>query len=126
MTKEANTIQIQTDLGTITISPTAIAGVASRAVLQTYGVVGMALPSLRDGLVEMLNRDHSKRGVIVHSLDDGVIVDVYVVLAYGLRLSEVANNIKENVRFAVENTVGIPVKQINVHIQSVRPVEATE
>nr|WP_290665644.1 Asp23/Gls24 family envelope stress response protein [Ardenticatena sp.] len=126
MTRETNTVHIQTDLGTITIAPAAIAGVAARAVLQTYGVVGMALPSLRDGLVEMLSRDHSKRGVVVHSLDDGLAVDVYVVLAYGLRLSEVANNIKENVRFAVENTVGIPVRHINVHIQAVRPVEATD
>jgi len=110
----------QTELGQIEISNTAVASVAAHAVLQSYGVVGMALPGLREGLVELLQRDSSKRGVVVTTDGDEIAIDLYVVLEYGLRISEVAHNIMHNVKFAVEQALGRPVKQVNVHVQGLR------
>lgn len=110
----------QTELGRIEISHTAVASLAAHAVLQTYGVVGMASPGLREGIAELLQRDSSKRGVLVSAEDDEIVIDLYVILEYGLRISEVAHNIMSNVKFAVEQALGQPVKHVNVHIQGLR------
>lgn len=120
MSRDSSGFHIETDLGEISISPTTIASVAAHAVLETYGVVGMALPSVRDGIAELLHRDNSKRGVVVRADSDGITVDLYVVLEYGLRVSEIAHNIMSNVKFAIERTVGVPASHVNVHVQALR------
>ncbi len=109
-----------TNLGKIEISPTAVATLASSAVLKCYGVVGMASPSLRRGLAELLSRDSSRRGVRVKIGDDQIVIDLYVIIEYGVRISEVAHNIMGNVKFAVEKSLGVPVAQVNVHVQGLR------
>ncbi len=110
----------QTQLGTIEISPAAVAALASQAVLTCYGVVGMSSPSLRHGLAEILGRENYRRGVYARLIDDEIVIDLYVVLEYGTRISEVAQNIMRNVKYAVEHTLGIPVAGVNVHVQGLR------
>jgi uncharacterized alkaline shock family protein YloU len=110
----------QTLMGKIEIAPAAVAALASRAVLTCYGVVGMSSPSLRHGLAEILGRDSYRRGVRVELVDDEIEIDLYVVLEYGVRISEVAQNIMHNVKYAVEHALGIPVSTVNVHVQGLR------
>lgn len=104
-----------TYLGRIEISPEAIASLANHAVLKSYGVVGMASPRL----TRFLNRE-SQRGVEVQMIDDTIVIDLYVVVEYGTRISEVAHNIMGNVKYAVEKALGVPVAQVNVHVQGLR------
>lgn len=110
----------QTQLGIIEISPAAVAALASQAVLTCYGVVGMSSPSLRHGLAEILGRENYRRGVHARLVEDEIVIDLYVVLEYGTRISEVAQNIMRNVKYAVEHTLGIPVASVNVHVQGLR------
>ena len=110
----------ETRLGRIEVAPEVIATIASRAVLECYGVVGMASNSLRHGLAELLGKDHIRRGVRVDLVGDHVVIDLYVVLEYGLRISEVAHNVMESVKFIVEKSLGIPVAEVNVHVQGLR------
>ena len=110
----------ETRLGRIEVAPEVIATIASRSVLECYGVVGMASNSLRHGLGELLGKDHSRRGVRVALVGDHVVIDLYVVLEYGLRISEVAHNVMESVKFNVEKSLGIPVAEVNVHVQGLR------
>ena len=111
----------ETYLGKIEVSPLAVASLASEAVLSCYGVVGMApAGTLRDGLVEILQREAVHRGVEVRLLEGGIIVDLYVVVEYGTRISEVAHNIMETVKFGLERALGMPIKQVNVHVQDLR------
>ncbi|MBI3943603.1 MAG: Asp23/Gls24 family envelope stress response protein [Chloroflexi bacterium] len=113
----------ETPIGKIEISPNAIASLAARAVMKSYGVVGMAAPNLRQGLAEILSRNHWKRGVHVSIQGNSIIIDLYVVLEYGLRISEVAHNIMENVNFSVEQALGVPVTAVNIHVQGLRVSE---
>lgn len=106
--------------GKIEVSPHAIATVASRAVVDSYGVVGLAFPHRRDGLVEILQRDYSHRGVEVREVEDQVVIDLYIVVEYGTRISEVARNAASAVKFAVEKAIGLPVSQVNVNVQGIR------
>lgn len=110
----------QTQLGKIEISPAAVAALASQAVLTCYGVVGMSSPSLRHGLAEILGRENYRRGVQARLIDEEIVIDLYVVLEYGTRISEVAQNIMSNVKYAVEHALGIPVASVNVHVQGLR------
>lgn len=106
--------------GKIEVSTRAIATVAGRAVAQCYGVVGIAARHPRFATVETLTPDQFGRGVEVRFVDDHVIIDLYVVLEHGLRISEIAHNIMSNVKFAVERTLGMPVVRINVNVQALR------
>jgi len=106
-------------LGRIEVSPTAIASIASQAVLNSYGVVGMASKSLVDGLAQIIQPD-SKRGVEVKLEGDRIIIDLYVVIEYGTRISAVAHNVMSSVKFSVEKALGVPVSQVNVHVQGLR------
>ena len=107
-------------LGRIQVSPAAIAGLAAAAVLECYGVVGMSRPRLYSGLAKVLKREHYRRGIQVRVVDQRIIIDLYVVLEYGVRISEVAHNIMENVKFRVEKALSVPIEEINVHVQGLR------
>ncbi len=110
----------ETSLGKIEVSPTAIASLASQAVLECYGVVGMATKDLARGLVEILQPASHRRGVEVHLDNDRITIDLYVVLEYGTRLITVARNIQSGVKYAVEKALGMPVTAVNIHIQDLR------
>lgn len=105
-------------LGHIEISPTAIATIASQAVLQSYGVVGMASKNVVDGLAQRLTRD-PRHGVEV-VMDGSLTINLYIVVEYGTRISQVASSAANSVRFHVERALGMPVGDINVHVQGLR------
>src|SRR5579859_587955 len=106
--------------GKIEVSPRAIATIAGRAVSECYGVVGIAARRPRFGAVELLAPENYRRGVDVRFTNDHSAIDVYVVLEHGLRITEIAHNIMENVKFAVERTLGLRVVRINVNVQALR------
>jgi uncharacterized alkaline shock family protein YloU len=103
-------------LGRIEVSPTAIASIANEAVLTCYGVVGTAAKDLATGIANILSPD-SKRGIDVHVEDGHLTIDLYVIIEYGTRIVAVANSVMSVVKFSVEQTLGIPVTSVNVHVQ---------
>ena len=109
--------------GKIEVSPRAIAHLASRAAQRSYGVVGLASRHARPGLAELLRREEISKGVDVGFDNGQVVVDLYVVLEYGVRISEVARNIMSNVKFALESSLGVPVVHVNVNVQGIRVSE---
>ncbi len=111
-------------LGKIEVSPHAIASIAGQAVLECYGVVGMAPKHPRDDLAEILPGSKFRRGVDVRFDGGQITIDLFVVIEYGTRVSEVAQGIKNRVRFTVEHATGLPVTDVNVHVQGLR-VSAT-
>ena len=106
--------------GRIEISPQAIATLAGEAVLRCYGVVGMANKNLIDGIADLLAPDRWGRGVDVRVRDGKVSVDLYVIVQYGTRISEVAHGVMHGVQYALEQALGVPVAEVNVHVQGLR------
>lgn len=80
----------------------------------------MASRSLRDDLGELLARDASHRGVEVQLRGGEIGVDLYVIIEYGVRISEVARNVMSLVRFRLEKALDMPVAYVNVHVQGLR------
>lgn len=108
-------------LGTINISPNTIAMVAGIATMQCFGVVGMASRNLQDGISDLLTgKDNLTKGIEVVIEEDQVYVDLYVIVEYGVRIQEVARNVMRNVRYAIENQLGLDILKVNVIIQSIR------
>jgi uncharacterized alkaline shock family protein YloU len=106
--------------GRIEVFPSAVGAIAAHAALRCYGITGMAARGLRDGVAELLRRESVDRGVEVVEAQGGLAIDVFVIVQYGIRISEVAHNLQEAVKFEVERSVSVPVVQVNVNVQGVR------
>jgi uncharacterized alkaline shock family protein YloU len=104
----------------IEVSPKAISHLAYRAATRSYGVVGLASRHSRPGWAELLRRDEVSKGVEVSLSNGQVIINLYVILEYGTRISEVAHNIMSNVKFALESSLGVSVVHVNVTVQGIR------
>ena len=104
-------------LGKIEVLPNAIHTIAVQAISECYGVVGITAPRLHYGQPVILDPQHLNQGVQVRMVNDHMVLDVYVALEYGLRISEIAHNIMSSVKFSVEKMLGVPVAQVNVNVQ---------
>ena len=113
MTKET------TQLGSINVSPQAVATIAYQSALQSYGVVGMAAKNVVDGLANAIAKDPT-HGVEVHYDGQTINIDLYIIVEYGTRIKSVANSVANTVRYHVEKAMGLPINHINVHVQGLR------
>lgn len=109
-------------LGSIQVSPRAIATIAFHAARESYGVVGLAHKNLVNGLAQALVKDPT-RGVEVRYDGDQIIIDVYVIIEYGTRITTVAASVSNTVRYHVEKALGLPVAEVNIHVRGLRVSE---
>lgn len=107
-------------LGRIEVSPHAMSSIAGLVVLESYGVVGMAPKDSREYMAALLPRANFRRGIDVKYADGKMIIDLYVIIEYGTRISEVAHGIKNRVKYIVERDTGLTVTQVNVHVRGLR------
>jgi len=103
--------------GKIEVLPNAIHTIAVQATSGCYGVLGLAAPRLQNGRAVILPPEQSNQGIRISTVNNQLIVEVYVALEYGLRISEIANNIMSSVKFSIEKLLDIPVAQVNVNVQ---------
>jgi uncharacterized alkaline shock family protein YloU len=108
-----------TPIGSIHVSPNAIATIAYQSALRSYGVVGMASKNIVDGLTHAIAKDPT-HGVDVNYDGQRVDIDIYIIVEYGTRIKSVANSVAKLVRFQVEKALGLPINDINVHVQGLR------
>jgi len=120
MAVEIQQMNAQSIAGRIEVSPNAIASLAAQASLECYGVVGMASPNFVNGLAELLHIEQRNRGVQVHFDDEQITIDLFVILQYGTRISTVADEMTQSVKFNVERALGRKLKAVNVHVQGLR------
>ncbi|AJD90957.1 Asp23/Gls24 family envelope stress response protein [Jeotgalibacillus haloalkalitolerans] len=114
-------IELTTKYGQIDISNDVIAMVAGGAAIECYGIVGMASKhQIRDGLTDILRRENFTRGVIVRQDGDKVTIDMYIIVGYGTKISEVAHNVQSSVKYTLDKTVGLSVEAVNIFVQGVR------
>lgn len=117
-------VKIKTKHGLIDVTNGVIATVVGSAATANYGVVGMASKNaIRDGVNEIWNRANYKRGVVVKSVDNRITVDVYIIVGYGLKISEVSRNVQDSVKYNLEQQLGIQTKSVNVIVQGVKVLD---
>lgn len=110
--------------GNVTITNEVIATIAGGAAIECYGIVGMASrKQLRDGIAEILRKENFTKGVVVRQTGDQIHIDMYIIVGYGTKISEVAHNMQSQVKYNLEKTLGLKITTINIYIQGVRVIQ---
>ncbi|AAM24515.1 putative alkaline shock family protein YloU [Caldanaerobacter subterraneus subsp. tengcongensis MB4] len=106
------------ELGSVKISEEVVSIIAGLAATEVPGVAGMS-GGVVNGISEILGRKNLSKGVKVEVGDKEATIDLYLIVDYGVRIPEVAWNVQENVKNAVENMTGLKVVEVNIHVQGV-------
>ena len=114
---------LASSMGKILYSDDVLSKIAGLRAMECYGVVGMASKQvLRDGWTELLKKENYSRGVVVRKGENGLEIDLYIIVSFGVRISEVVQEAQKKVKYVLEKTLNMPVAAVNVFVQSVRAV----
>ena len=113
--------KMMTQNGLIEMSNDVIATVVGGAATDVFGIVGMASKKqIKDNIDEILRKENYSKGVVVRQEENGVAVDVYTIVSYGTKISEVSRNVQEKVKYNLETMLGVTANSVNVFVQGVR------
>src|SRR5690625_299980 len=117
-------VQLRTEMGEITVTHEIIATIAGGEAVECYGIVGMASKNhIRDGIADILRKENYSRGVVVRQENNDLHIDMYIIVSYGTKISEVANNVQAQVKYALNQALGLNIDSVNIYIQDVRVTE---
>lgn len=112
--------KVTNEIGTIYIVEDVMLKVVGYAVLECYGIVAMSSRRAKDGIVEWLGRENLTKGVQLRMVDDMLDVDLYIVVEYGVAVSEVCKTIVEVVKYKLESMTGVKVRKVNISVEGIR------
>ena len=115
--------RMNTGLGEVTINTDVIATYAGSVAVECFGIVGMAAVNMKDGLVKLLRKDSLKHGINVSLNDNKISLDFHVIVAYGVSIRAVSDNLIDNVKYKVEAFTCIEVESINIMVEGVRVID---
>lgn len=115
--------RMNTELGSILIDTDVISTYAGSVAVECFGIVGMAAVNMKDGLVKLLKRETLKHGINVSLKDNKISLDFHVIVAYGVSISAVAQNLYANVKYKVEEFTGMEIEKINIYVEGVRAID---
>ena len=115
--------RMNTGLGEVVINPDVIATYAGTVAVECFGIVGMAAVNMKDGLVKLLRKDSIKHGINVVINDNKISLDFHVIVAYGVNISTIADNLVSNVKYKVEAFTGLEIEKINIFVEGVRAID---
>ena len=115
--------RMENELGSILIDTDVIATYAGSVAVECFGIVGMAAVNMKDGLVKLLKRDSLKKGINVTVEENKISLDFHVIVAYGVSISAVADNLLSNVKYKVEEFTGMKLEKINIYVEGVRAID---
>ena len=112
--------KVKNDLGTIFIAEDVMMKVVGYAALECYGIVAMSGKKATDGIVEWLGRENLSKGVEIRNVGDMLDVDLYIIVEYGISISEVCKTIVETVRYKLESMTGVKVRKVSISVEGIR------
>ena len=114
---------MNTHMGSITIDKEVIAQYAGSVAMECFGIVGMAGVNMKDGLVKLLKMESITRGIVVSLENNKLILDFHVIVAYGVSILAVSENLISNVKYKVEEFTGMEIEKINIFVEGVRVID---
>lgn len=118
--------EIKTENDGIQISNDVVAVISGVAVSEVPGVAGMA-GGFAGGITEVLSgKKNLAKGIKVEVNGTQAKIDVNIIVEYGSRIPDVAFEIQNRVKKAVESMTGLNVEEVNVHVQGVNTDSAKE
>lgn len=117
------TSSMDTHMGNIAIDSEVIAQYAGSVAMECFGIVGMAGVNMKDGFVKLLKMDSMTRGITIALDNNKLTINFHVIVAYGVSILAVADNLISNVKYKVEEFTGIEIEKINIFIEGVRVID---
>ena len=114
---------MNTHMGSITIDKEVIGQYAGSVAVECFGIVGMAGVNVKDGLVKLLKMESMTRGIVVSMVNNKLVLDFHVIVAYGVSILAVSENLISNVKYKVEEFTGIEIEKINVFVEGGRVID---
>ena len=114
---------IKTEKGEVIIDTDVIAKYAGAVAVECFGVVGMAAMNMKEGLGQLLKKENLSQGITVQVVEEKLLLEFHIIVAYGVSIAAVSDNLIENVRYKVEAFTGIPVDKVNVFVEGVRLID---
>ena len=114
---------MNTHMGSITIDKEVIGQYAGSVAVECFGIVGMAGVNVKDGLVKLLKMESMTRGIVVSMVNNKLVLDFHVIVAYGVSILAVSENLISNVKYKVEEFTGIEIEKIYVFVEGVRVID---
>ena len=112
---------LKQQFGKIDVNDAVIAQVVGFAVTESYGIVGMVSQrAILDGIFDLLGRDNLAKGISIQRNQEEIILDIYVSVVYGTKISRICQNVQEKVRYTLQETFSLQAKAINIHVVNVR------
>ena len=113
-------MKINNEIGAVIISEEVIAMIAGASANEAYGIVGMASRGTKNGLGSILKRENLSKGVQVKLEDKDIHIDLYVIIQFGTKISVVAKNTIDKVKYNVESLTGLKVANVNLNIEGIK------
>ena len=110
-------------MGNIFIDNEVSAQYAGSVAVECFGIVGMAGVNVKDGLVRLLKKDSLTRGIEVTLNNNKLTLDFHVIIAYGVSIMAVSDNLISNVKYKVEEFTGMQIEKINIFVEGVRVID---
>lgn len=114
---------MNTHMGNVSIDNEVIAQYAGSVAMECFGIVGMAGINVKDGLVKLLKMDSMTRGINVSIKNNKLTLNFHVIVAYGVSILAVTDNLISNVKYKVEDFTGIEIEKINIFVEGVRVID---
>ena len=114
---------MNTHMGKIIINKEVVSHYAGSVAVECFGIVGMAGINVKDGLVKLFKMDNISRGIAVRLVNNKLVLDFHVIIAYGVSILAVSDNLISNVKYKVEEFTGIEVAKVNVYVEGVRAID---
>lgn len=111
---------IEREDGTITIDSEVIARVAGIAAMDCYGIVGMAAKSMKDDVFRLLKLESLTKGVKLDIEDNLLSIKLHIIVEYGTNIPAIADSLVSNVKYKVEEYVGLIVSDIEIFVEGIR------
>ena len=115
--------RIKTPIENVSINTEVIAQYAGTVAMECFGIVGMAAVNMKDGIVKLLKKETLTHGINVKSIGDLLQLDFHVIVAYGVSIQAVTDNLISNVKYKVEEFTGLKIERINVYVEGVRGLD---
>lgn len=114
---------MNTHMGNIIIDNEVIAQYAGSVAMECFGIVGMASVNMKEGFVSLLKKDKITHGISVRNDNDKLTLNFHVLVAYGVSILAVADNLLSNVKYKVEHFTGLEIEKINIFVEGVRVID---
>ena len=110
-----------TNFGQIKISDEAIAILAGTTVNECYGIVGMTSKNpIKDGYNALLKKENYSKGVVINNSKKGLTIELYVIIGYEVKISEVVHGVQQRVKYVLEQTLNMDVSAVNVFVEGIQ------